>query len=221
MNTHCKQSQIISLAGFGMTLFIMLATWIFHLSLYFKVFPGDKQSFESFSYNGFVIGGSLLLVGLILCIIGLSLSVKEKRGKTLAIWGMVFAFLTIATFVMDSLMAIEPVNVVTPPAESQTTTEFSDCVVLSLDSSGTLQCVDYRAMDDSIITLNISDKNFNPLFSNWILEKCLKNDSCLINDGRIIVMADANSDFSSVKVVLDALQANNLNKYSVMTSLKE
>ena len=139
MDCNSKQSPTVSWIGFGMTLFVLLANWMFHLSLYLQAFPDSKQFLESFLYNGFIIGSSLLLVGLILCIIGLIISSKEKRDKAVAIWGIIFVALTLLTFAIDFAMSKEPVQVITPPSIEQQATDYSDCVLLSFDSYGTLQ----------------------------------------------------------------------------------
>lgn len=200
-------------------MFVLLAVLLFFLSLSLKFMPSDMRSLEAHLFQGFAVGSLLLLVGLVLCIIGLIVSIKRDKSKSAAVWGMVFAIMTPVTLLMSSLMVKEPTQVMTPQSVEHQTTDYSDCVVLSLDSSGVLHCIDNRKADDSGVELNATDENFNVLFSQWITDNDISEDH-MVNGAKLIVRADADADYAVVQVVLHALQDNQLNRFTLTSSMK-
>ncbi|MCH5245711.1 MAG: biopolymer transporter ExbD [Muribaculaceae bacterium] len=214
MNTVNKPTQVMAWLGFGISAALFVLVWIVNMLVMTQLGESNNSSagFAALYMLLILIGSILGILALVFSIVGLVTANKHGLKKLPGILGITLCCLSLISvltpFIYAVLVEPEPVEVIVPPSEEETTEDVD--VILSIGNYGDVKC--YKADGSNTANMNALIKyRFSRELKTWLQTNGFSKDVS------ITIKADKDVDYSYVANVIDALNDLGINRFKILS----
>jgi len=213
-----KPTSVFSWLGFGISLTVFVLIWAVNI---FAITQEGKAAILPGLYMVlFLAGGFLGFLGLVLSIVGLVMAIRNFTSKWMSVSGIILSCVSVISYIAVPMLAStivqkEPVKIQLPESVVEEKA-FEPNVVLYASKDNLLTCYDNsNGEDDDPIIFDLSNPQFSDLFSTWIKQNGIDNQT------PVAIKTDSETPYDNIILLLDEMQKNDMKKFKLMTSLKE
>ena len=217
MNNVNKPTQVMAWIGFGISTALFVLVWIVNM-LVMTQLGGSNNSNAGFValYMLLIVLGCILgILALVFSIVGLVSANKRGLKKLPGVLGIILSCVSLISifipFIRAALVAPEPLEVIVPPLEEETSPYIEDVdVILSIRTIGYVKC--YKEDGSNIANMYAGNRfQFSRELKTWLQTNGFSKDVA------IAIKVDKDADYRYVVDVIDALNDLEINRFKILS----